>query len=156
MASISNIRGSDGTGSASRATVTAPRAADNPTITVDTLAGWPAQFIGVTGTPDLETGLISSSTLQVFYGHTSGANTIIIDSIVTGYNDLGNQVGDICLLKPTTAWANELADVLSVSHKDDGTIKQVDGMAPGLRFSTAATQPDPDPENIIVWLEPLS
>lgn len=154
MVSIQNIRGSDGTGSASRATVTASRAPGNPTITVDTLAGWSSQFIAATGTPDLVTGLISGPTLQIFYGHESDGK-IIIDSMAPGYTDLGNAIGDIVIVKPTTAWANEIADVLSVSHKDGGTIKQLDGNAPGLIFSTASTQPGPDPDNIIVWLEPL-
>lgn len=153
MASISNIRGSDGTGSASRATVTVSRAANNPTITVDTLAGWPANFIGVTGTPDLVTNTIQSGTLQVFYGHESGGK-IVIDSFAAGYSDLGNGIGDIVILKPTTAWADEIADILAVAHLGDGSIKTVEDN--GIVFSTAATEPSPDSNGrITVWFEPL-
>jgi len=155
MPSISNIRGSDGTGSAAKASVTQSRPVDNPTISVDGLANWPTNFIGVTGTPDLANKTILADTLQVFYGHES-AGSIIIDSFADGYTDLGNQLGDIVILKPTTSWANEIADILSVSHKDDGSIKQVNEAAPGLLFSAAATQPAADPDgHIIVWFEPL-
>lgn len=122
MASIQNIRGSDGAGSASRATVTASRPKDNPTITVDTLANWPTQFIAVTGTPDLVSQTISPDTLQIFYGHISGG-AIAIDSFADGYTDQGNAVGDIVILKPTTAWVNEIAEILETSLNDDGSIK---------------------------------
>lgn len=122
MASIQNIRGSDGLGSAAKASVTQSRAVDNPTITVDSLTNWPAQFIGVTGTPDLVAKTIVASTLQVFYGHES-SGSVIIDSFAHGYTDKGNAVGDIVILKPTTAWADEVADLLSVAHDDTGALK---------------------------------
>lgn len=156
MASIQNIRGSDGTGAASRATLTSSRAISNPTITVDTLSNWPSQFIAATGTLDEEGLRIEPSTLQVFYGHINGATSIVIDSFADGYEDKGNEQGDIVILKPTTAWANEIADIFAMSHKDDGSIKQVDANAPGVVFSTDSTQPTPDPDGkVIVWFEPL-
>jgi hypothetical protein len=155
MADISNIRGSDGTGSAAKASVTQSRAVNNPTITVDGLSHWPAKFIAVTGTPDLVAKTIVTSTLQVFFGHSSGS-TIIIDSFAPGYTDKGNAIGDIVILKPTTAGQDEIADLFARAHKNDGSIKQVDGNAAGLVFSAAATQPAPDPDGrITVWFEPL-
>lgn len=153
MASIGNIRGSNGSGPSAKATVTASRAADNPTITVDGLANWPANFIAVTGTPDPVAKTIEPSTLQVFYGHES-SGSIVIDSFAPGYTDLGNEIGDIVILKPTTALADEIADLLSMAHTDDGSIKTVEGG--GIVFSTAATEPAPDPEGrVTVWFEPL-
>jgi hypothetical protein len=162
MASISNIRGSGGAGSASRATVTASRPVDNPTITVDTLANWPASFIAVTGTPDLVAKTIQPATLQIFYGHESGG-TVSIDSFADGYTDLGNAVGDIVILKPTTAWVNEIADILATSLNDDGSIKislleeilDGDHTTNGLRFrprlsvqaSTATLTPNVDTDS---------
>lgn len=155
MADIQNIRGSDGLGSAAKASVTQSRAVDNPTITVDSLANWPTQFIGVTGTPDLVAKTIVPSTLQVFFGHES-TGKIIIDSFAPGYTDLGNALGDIVILKPTTAWSDEIADLFARAHKNDGSIKQVNSSDPGLVFSTAATQPAPDPDGrVTVWFEPL-
>ena len=134
MASIENIKGSDGVGSAGRATVTGTRAASNPTITVDSLANWPSTFIGVTGTLDTATNLITSETLQIFFGHESGG-TIIIDSFAAGSTDLGNAIGDIVILKPTTAWADELATILEVAHDDDGGLNST-----ALAEATAATK----------------
>lgn len=121
MVSINNIRASDGTGPAAKATVGSARAISATTITVDTVSHWPANFIAATGTPDLTTGLITTATIQVFYGHLSGG-TIIIDSFASGYTDKGNSSGDIVVLKPTTAWAKEVANLLAVSLNDDGTL----------------------------------
>lgn len=122
MVSIQNIRGSDGTGAAGRATVTGTRAAANPTIIVDALTNWPATFIGATGSLNLSTGNINPATLQVFFGHES-SGTIVIDSFAPGYTDIGNSIGDVVILKPTGAWADEIANVLGVSLEDNGTIK---------------------------------
>lgn len=122
MTSINNIKASDGTGPAAKATLTSPRAVTATTFTVDTVAHWPANFIATTGTVDPTSGLITSATLQVFFGHLSGTN-IVIDSFAPGYTDKGNSSGDIVVIKPTTAWTKELVGILSASLNDDGTIQ---------------------------------
>jgi hypothetical protein len=50
-------------------------------------------------------GLLNPATVQVFYGTASGT-TITISSFAPGYSDLGNAIGDVVVLKPTTEWAN--------------------------------------------------
>lgn len=120
MASIDLLRASDGTGDATVATLTAARPSASTTCQVDSVAGWPQEFIATTGTPNTDTGLIESN-IQVFVGHLSGSD-IVIDAFAPGYSDTGNQVGDIIVIKPTTRTQDELADVLGVSHDDDGTL----------------------------------
>lgn len=120
MASIDLLRASDGTGDATVATLTSARPAASSTCQVDSVAGWPQEFIATTGTPNVDTGIIESN-IQVFVGHLSGSD-IVIDTFAPGYSDTGNEVGDIIVIKPTTRTQDELADVLNVSHEDDGTL----------------------------------
>lgn len=121
MPSINLIRASDGTGDATVATFTAPRTPSSTTCQVDSIAGWPQEFIATCGTPNVDTGIIESN-IQVFVGHLSGSD-IVIDAFAPGYSDMGNQVGDIIVIKPTTRTQDEIADILNVSHDDDGTLK---------------------------------
>lgn len=154
MASIGLIRASNGVGEAVRGSVTGARSPGATTLMVDSIINWPQTFIATTG-KQLPDDSLDPSSVLVFKGHLSGSNIEIVE-IAPGYVDQGSSVGDVVLLKPTTPWANEVADVLSVSHKDDGSIAQVDPNEPGITFSTSATEPNPDPEGrIIVWLEPL-
>lgn len=130
MASINLIKASDGTGNASTATVQTVRNSGVTTIIVDTVNNIPATFMGSMGTPHTfvdpvtseEITVISEATAVDFTGHVSGAN-LEIDSIAPGYTDLGSAVGDIIVIRPTTDWANNLADTLAASHDNDGTLK---------------------------------
>lgn len=154
MVNLNRIRGSDGNGESVKAVVTGNRLANATTITVDSVQNWQGDFIGTYGTLDGDNSLIPAS-VRVFFGHLSGSD-IEIDSFAPGYTDNGNSVGDVVLLKPTTAWADELAEFLAVSHKDDGALAQVTRSEPGIKLAVAPTQPSPDPDgNIILWFEPL-
>ena len=130
MASIDSIRASDGSGNASVATVQSSRAPAASTIVVDTVAGINDNFIGTMGTPHTFTDPVTSETITViseatavdFKGHVDGVN-LEIDTIAPGNVDGGSEVGDIVIIRPTTQWADEVADVLDVEHNDDGTLK---------------------------------
>lgn len=121
MVSISNIKGSNGSGQAVRGAVTNARTIGSTTLKVDSVTNYPSQFIATTGKLG-PSGILDNTTVQVFFGHLSGAD-IIIDSFAPGYVDKGNSVADVVILKPTTAWADEVAGVLGVAHNDNGTIK---------------------------------
>jgi hypothetical protein len=130
LPSINLIKASDGTGNASTATVQTVRNSGVTTIIVDTVNNIPATFMGSMGTPHTfvdpvtseEITVISEATAVDFTGHVSGAN-LEIDSIAPGGTDLGSAVGDIVVIRPTTDWANNLADTLAASHDNDGTLK---------------------------------
>lgn len=130
MASIDKLRASDGTGNASVATVQTTRSGGASTIIVDTVLGINGNFMGTMGTPHTFTDPITSETITViseatavdFSGHVDGSN-LEIDAIAPGYTDNGSAVGDIVIIRPTTQGQNELADVLDVSHNDDGSMK---------------------------------
>lgn len=130
MASIKLLRASDGTGSASVATVQSVRSAGATTLVVDTVENIPAYFMASMGTPHTFTDPVTSETITViseatavdFKGHVNSTN-LEIDGIAPGFTDAGSAVGDIVIIKPTTEWADELADILDVSHNDDGTFK---------------------------------
>lgn len=131
MASIEIIKGSDGSGNANLATVQSTRAPLALTIVVDTVLGInPAGFAGTMGTPHTFTDPVTSETITViseatavdFTGHVDGVN-LEIDDIAPGYTDAGSEVGDIIIIRPTTQYADNLADVLEVTLNDDGTPK---------------------------------
>jgi len=90
------------------------------TLDVDSMTNWSSDFIGTYGTPDGNGSVIPSS-VRVFYGEISGSD-INITGFAPGYTDNGNSVGDIVVIKPTTAWADELAEFLNVSHDADGSL----------------------------------
>lgn len=131
MASIDQIRASDGSGNANIATIQSSRAPASSTIDVDTVAGIPDNFMGSMGTPHTFQDPITAETITViseatavdFSGHVDGAN-LEIDDIAPGYTDAGSDIGDIVIIRPTTQYADNVADVLEVSHDDDGTIKK--------------------------------
>jgi len=121
MASIDQLKGSDGTGPAALMTIQTLRAALSSTIVVDTVVGVPANFIGTMGTPDTGTGIITDASAVDFRGHVNGAN-LEIDAISPGFTDIGSAVGDVVVIKPTTDWADKAVQALRVSHNDDGSI----------------------------------
>lgn len=132
MASIESIKASDGSGNANIATVQSTRAPAATTIVVDTVLGINSSFMGSMGTPHTFTDPVTSETITViseatcvdFAGHVDGSN-LEIDAIAPGYTDLGSAVGDIIIIRPTTQWADEIAAVLEVEHKDGGTHSDV-------------------------------
>lgn len=133
MTSIAKIRASDGTGNASVATVQSARSGGATTIIVDTVLGINAAgFMASMGTPhtftDPVTGeeitVISEATAVDFEGHVDGSN-LEIDAIAPGYTDNGSEVGDIVIIRPTTQWSDNVADVLDVALNDDGSLKAV-------------------------------
>jgi len=146
LPSINLIKASDGTGNASTATVQTVRNSGVTTIIVDTVNNIPATFMGSMGTPHTfvdpvtseEITVISEATAVDFTGHVSGAN-LEIDSIAPGYVDNGSAVGDIIVIRPTTEWANNLADTLAASHDNDGTLKA--GAVTNAKLSTTAGEP---------------
>lgn len=128
--SIELIKGSDGSGNANVATVQNSRSPGASTIIVDTVLGINgAGFAGSMGTPHTFTDPVTSETITViseatavdFTGHVDGSN-LEIDDIAPGYTDLGSEVGDIVVIRPTTQYADNLASVLEVAHEDDGTL----------------------------------
>lgn len=127
MPSISLIRTSNGNGPAALATVQQQRSASSLTFDVDTVSNFNVSgFIATSGTPTnipLASGenLLVLSNPMVFRGHIDGSD-IIIDEIVDGYSDNGSDIGDVIIVKPTSAWGDEIADVLDVSLNDDGTL----------------------------------
>lgn len=130
MPSIELIKASDGSGNANVATIQSSRSIGATTLDVDTVAGINnAGFVGSMGTPHTFTDPVTSETITViseatcvdFSGHVDGSN-LEIDDIAPGYTDLGSEIGDIVIIRPTTQYADNLADVIDVSHADDGTI----------------------------------
>lgn len=121
MAGIKYIRASDGTGEAVRPVVTGDRAIGNLILTVNSVSKIPTHFIATSGKL-LGTGKLDPNTINQFRGRVTGT-TLTIESFVASYPDKGNSIGDVILIKPSTAWANELADLLSVAHNDDGSLK---------------------------------
>lgn len=131
MASIEQIKGSDGSGNANVATIQNSRSPGATTIIVDTVLGINAGgFAGSMGTPHTFTDPITSETITViseatavdFTGHVDSGN-LEIDDIAPGYVDAGSEVGDIVIIKPTTQYADNLAEVLEVTLEDDGELK---------------------------------
>lgn len=111
MSNFAALQASNGSGEAVRATVQSPgRSIGSTAIPVNAITNWPTgTFIGITGT------LTASNTLtnaQVFYGTATGT-TVTITSFAPGYSDLGNSAGDVVVIKPTTEWANLIADQLN-------------------------------------------
>lgn len=140
---ISSIRASNGIGEAVRASVTGIRAPGSTTLAIDSHVNWNDTFIATAG-EILPNGTLDPTSALVFEGHVAGA-TLIIDSIAPGYIDAGNSVGDTVLIKPTTMWADRIADIMEHYHSDDIIVKVSD------------TQPAPDPKgSTILWVEPLA
>lgn len=120
MADIEIVKGSDGSGNANLATVQNSRSPGATTIIVDTVLGInPAGFAGSMGTPHTFTDPVTGETITViseetavdFTGHVDGSN-LEIDDIAPGYTDAGSEIGDIVIIRPTTQYADNLAEVI--------------------------------------------
>ena len=114
------LKASNGSANASLMTVQNVRTAPATTILTNTVANVPTNFIATMGTPhtftDPVTGevitIISEATAVDFAGHIDSGH-LEIDEIAPGYTDLGSKVGDIIVIKPTTRWADLLAEYVT-------------------------------------------
>ena len=131
MQSIAYIPASNGAGNANQMTVQTVRSPGASDILVNTVTGAPNKFYASMGAPhtftDPVTGetitIISEATAVDFAGHIDSGK-VVIDAIAPGYVDTrGSLVGDIVVIRPLTEWANNLFNILSEAHNDDGTLK---------------------------------
>lgn len=131
MKSLAYIPASNQAANASLMTVQTVRASGASDIIVNTITGAPTKFYASMGAPhtfiDPATGetitIISEATAVDFAGHLDSGK-VVIDAIAPGYVDTrGSLVGDIVVIRPVTEWANNIFNVLSESHNDDGTLK---------------------------------
>lgn len=131
MQSLAYIPGSNGAANPSLMTVQTVRAPGATTITTNTVAGAPTKFYATMGAPHTFTDPVTGETITVIseatavdFAGTINAGKVDIVAIAPGYADTrGSLVGDIIVIRPVTEWANNLFNVLGVSHNDDGTIK---------------------------------
>ena len=128
MDDIEYLYASNGSGEAPRLTITALRTAGATTLVVDSVTNWPDHFVATSGTLNVTTGLLEPATIKVFRGSIDGAN-LDIEGFAPGYTDTGHTVGQVVVLKPTTDWADLLADTLTevktrmdVSINTDGSL----------------------------------
>jgi hypothetical protein len=105
---LAALNASNGNGESIRATVQSNRSIGSTALTVNATTNWPSgTFIATTGTLQAN-GTLNPVTVQVFYGTASGT-AITITSYASGYTDQGSAIGDVVVLKPTTEWANIVA-----------------------------------------------
>lgn len=147
MDEIEYLKASNGSGEAPRASVTVTRSVAATTLTVDAVTNWPPFFVATSGILNTETGIINPATVTVFKGHLDGS-TIEIDAFAPGYTDIGNAVGDVVVLKPTTEWADIISESLAEASDRLG------GTSP-VKFVVNAVEPPPEPGITIIWFEPL-
>lgn len=155
MPDLKLIAASDGNGEAVQASVTSARAISSTTLVVDSVANFPDYFILTTGELNSD-GEIDPSSVQVMLAHLSGSN-IEIDSFAPGYPDIGNSVGNLALIKPTTEWANQIAALLGVTMNDDGTFNSAaitDMLGSGKTATDLRMQPRLDVSGSAATLEP--
>lgn len=122
------IRGSNGEGEAVRAIITEARNIGDMSIVTDSVLNFPPKFIATTGTLDTITGLINPETETVMFCHLDGS-IIMIDAFAPGYSDVGNLLDQVIILKPTTAWADAVADSLNslIISSDTAPASPADG-----------------------------
>jgi len=118
---LQHLRASDGTGEAVLAHVSAVRTAGSTVLELDNIDNWNTKCVIVTGTPNAN-GFIDTAGMTVMYGHIT-AGDFIIDGFAPGYTDNGNTTTEVAIVKMTTNWADELVDIISTIHNDDGTLK---------------------------------
>lgn len=114
------VKASDASANSSLMTIQSVRAPLATTINVNTVAGVPTRFTGTMGTPhtfnDPVTGetitIISEASAVDFAGHVDSGH-LEIDKIAPGYTDQGSKVGDIVIIRPTSQWADLVAEFLT-------------------------------------------
>ena len=99
------VSASDGTGEAVRSVITTERLIGATTLITDSVLHWPNKFIATSGTLDPVTGILDEDTITVFKGYLTGS-IITIDEYAPGYTDIGHEVGQVVVLKPSTLWAD--------------------------------------------------
>lgn len=116
-----NIRASNGNGPAVTATVTSERPVGSMTIIVDSVQNWPHKGIATSGVPVYDTlgNLTHLVDTTVFEYHLDGS-IIEIEAFSPGYTDIGNQPDELVILKPTTAWADTVAEAI-----DEATLSEI-------------------------------
>lgn len=144
MSDLELVRGSNGTGEAVRATVVGVRPIGSTILSVDSVMAWPNRFIATSATLGGDGVTPDPASVRVFVGKINGSN-IEIESFVPGYTDTGNSVGDIIVLKQTTAWADNLADILDDFNVQDSVLTNTfdemfgDGVVSGMAITYPAT-----------------
>lgn len=144
MSDLELVRGSNGTGEAVRATVVGVRPTGSTILSVDSVMAWPNRFIATSATLGGDGVTPDPASVRVFVGKINGSN-IEIESFVPGYTDAGNSVGDIIVLKQTTAWADNLADILDDFNVRDSALTNTfdemfgDGVVSGMAITYPAT-----------------
>lgn len=126
-------RGSDGTGEAVRAIVVTQRLPGAATLIVDSVDNFPQKFIATSGFIDPLTGLIDEDEATIFMGHLDGG-IIMIDEFAPGYTDMGHEVNQVVVLKPSTRWADAVSDSLYELIQTGNT-------------------PPPEPANADLWID---
>ncbi len=117
------IKASDGNGEAVRAIVTEDRGIGNMALVVDSVLNWPHKFIATSGT--VVDDQIDPETATVFYGHLDGS-IIMIDEFAPGYTDNGNTENQVVVLKPTTPWADAVAEAAEDAFLSEITEAEID------------------------------
>ena len=135
MIDIPYLKASNGSGEPPRATVTVARSISATTLTVDAVTNWPPFFVATSGVLNTTTGVINPATVKVFKGSIVSGQ-IQIDAFAPGYTDVGNAVGDIVVLKPSTKWA----DVIATAFADIEIVTSTSLTSAGLLSSAALTQ----------------
>lgn len=107
------LQASDLTGDVPLIHVNVIRLTGSATLKVDSVDNLPAKFIATIGTL-LASGFIDPATKINVLAHLSGSD-IIIDSYEPGSTDAGNTVGQVVVVKPTTGWADRVADFLQAA-----------------------------------------
>lgn len=110
MSDYNYLQASNGSGDVPLIHLTAARAPGATVFAVDTVTNVPTNFLATCGTL-LPSGFLDTTTKTDFKGHVSGA-TLVIDSFEPGTTDAGNTSTQVIVIKPTTGWANRVAQFL--------------------------------------------
>lgn len=110
MSDYNYLPASNGSGDTPLIHLTAARSVSSTVFAVDTVTNVPANFIATCGTL-LPSGFIDTSTKTDFKGHVSGS-TLVIDGFEPGTTDVGNAATQVIVIKPTTGWANRVAQFI--------------------------------------------
>lgn len=119
------LRASNGSGEAVRCIVVEPRGVGDLVFNNTTPTNWHTYFIAMAGTVDPVTDRFIEGEYIVFKGHLDGS-AITIDELAPGYVDNGNLEDDIIVIKPTTLWADIVADAV------DGAVATADAALAGV------------------------
>jgi hypothetical protein len=126
MQSIKYLPASNQAANPSLMTVQTIRSAGATSIITNTVAGAPNFFFATMGTPHTFTDPVTGETITViseasavdFAGHLLSGH-VEIDAIAPGYTDLGSKVGDIIIIRPITAWADNIFNILNAGALQD-------------------------------------